>query len=148
MKLHFEKTLWESALFLVSPSCLLGRISTSFHLQAWFAWLKAALINIFILTVDQMTMCNVKGVACSDEPTENYHSNLQFPPALQTVLAFFTAANCFSLTAWKTYCLVQSHRSHQPCFQQRTAVLGEKALINLLYATIPVPTAVNSSQTK
>ncbi len=28
----------------------------------------AALINIFILTVDQMTMCEVKGVASNDKP--------------------------------------------------------------------------------
>ncbi len=38
-----------------------------------FQDLKAAIINIFLLTMDQMTTCNVKGVSHSDEPTENYH---------------------------------------------------------------------------
>lgn len=33
---------------------------------------KAALITVLILTADQMTMCNVKCVACSDEPIEIY----------------------------------------------------------------------------
>ncbi len=31
---------------------------------------KAAQINSFIFTMDQMTTCKIKGVACSDEPTE------------------------------------------------------------------------------
>ncbi len=44
---------------------------------------------MFILTMDQMTMCNVKGVAWSDKPTENYHPVLQFPFAAQSVLASF-----------------------------------------------------------
>ncbi len=41
---------------------------------------KAAIINIFI-TMRQMTMwkqCDsVKGVSSSDEPTQNYHLNVQ-----------------------------------------------------------------------
>ncbi len=38
---------------------------------------KAALISIFISTMGQMIMCNVKGVAYSNNPTENYHPILQ-----------------------------------------------------------------------
>ncbi len=34
---------------------------------------KAALINIFIYTMDQSTMCNVTVVTRSDETTNNYH---------------------------------------------------------------------------
>lgn len=30
-------------------------------------------MDVFVLTVDEMTMSNVKGVACSNEHTENYH---------------------------------------------------------------------------
>ncbi len=30
-----------------------------------------------ILRMDDMTMCNVTGVACRDESTENYHPTLQ-----------------------------------------------------------------------
>ena len=29
--------------------------------------------SVFISTMYQMTVCNMKGVACSDKPTENYH---------------------------------------------------------------------------
>ncbi len=48
---------------------------------------KAALNNIFISSVDLMTTCNVNGVACSDEPTENYHLTLKVPSTPQKVLA-------------------------------------------------------------
>lgn len=34
---------------------------------------KTAPINIFILTIEQMTTCDVKTVIHSDKPTENYH---------------------------------------------------------------------------
>lgn len=44
-----------------------------------------AKINIFVLTMDQMTV-NVKGVASSDDPTENSYPTLQFPFALWRVL--------------------------------------------------------------
>ncbi len=57
---------------------------------------KAALINIFVLTIDQMTLCNVKGVPGSDEPTENYHPTLQFPSALRSILASFSSLFWFS----------------------------------------------------
>lgn len=39
----------------------------------------------------QITMSDVKGVDCSDEPTENYQSTLQFAWALQTI----SASYCF-----------------------------------------------------
>ncbi len=32
--------------------------------------------------MDQMTVCDVKGVACSDKPTESRHMTLQAPSAL------------------------------------------------------------------
>lgn len=34
--------------------------------------IKTALINIFILTVVQITICNVKGDSHSDQPTDDY----------------------------------------------------------------------------
>ncbi len=48
-------------------------------------WLvfKAALINIFILTMDQKTVQLERG---AHELTENYHTTLQFPSALWSVL--------------------------------------------------------------
>lgn len=43
---------------------------------------KAALIDIFITTMDEMTVCKVcERVACRDEQTENNHVTLQFPSA-------------------------------------------------------------------
>ncbi len=56
-----------------------------------------------------MAMCNVKGVAHISEPTENYHQTLQFPSALQSVLA------SLSLLFWLSHpqlYLVHSHSSH------------------------------------
>lgn len=38
--------------------------------------LKAAVINIFIITMDQMTICIMKDASFSDKPTENYHLTL------------------------------------------------------------------------
>lgn len=38
--------------------------------------LITALITILILIMDQVTMCNLKGVAHSDEPTENALSSV------------------------------------------------------------------------
>lgn len=35
--------------------------------------LRGALINIFLLTEDQMTACSEKGVIHSNEPTQIYH---------------------------------------------------------------------------
>lgn len=35
--------------------------------------IKAALINFIISTIDQNTMCSVKGVAHSEEPRSNYY---------------------------------------------------------------------------
>lgn len=40
--------------------------------------LKAAIINMFIVTIDQMVLCDVKGVHC-DKPTEQYHQLCSFP---------------------------------------------------------------------
>ncbi len=37
---------------------------------------KAALMTNFILTMDQITTYNVKGVTCSDKSTENYAPTL------------------------------------------------------------------------
>lgn len=34
---------------------------------------KVAITNIFVITMDHITLCNVTELICSDEPTENYH---------------------------------------------------------------------------
>lgn len=39
-------------------------------------------MDIFILTIAQKSLCSVKGVAGSEEPTRNYHLNLQFTTSL------------------------------------------------------------------
>ena len=51
-----------------------------------------ALIEIFILTVEQMVICNVKGVAHSDKPTENYHQVSMLDIKFELLLA-----HCFGL---------------------------------------------------
>ncbi len=60
-------------------------------------------------------MCDMKGVAPSDGPTDNYHPTLQFPSVLWSFLASFAV-------------LVHSLCSHQRCFQQQqqAAVFGKK----------------------
>lgn len=57
---------------------------------------------MFILAMDQMATCKVKGMSHSDESTENYHPTLQLPSALQSVivlvLGFVTILFRFSLS--------------------------------------------------
>lgn len=50
---------------------------------------KSALVNIVIWKMDQITICNVKRVAWSDESTVNYHLILNFPTASRSVLTSF-----------------------------------------------------------
>lgn len=52
--------------------------------------LKAAIFNIFTVTMDQITIRNVKGVTRGDEPRENYYLDLQLPSALQRFISFST----------------------------------------------------------
>lgn len=52
---------------LIDINALYGTNTTTFSI------LKAALINLFILIMDYMTMRNVEVVICCDKPTENYH---------------------------------------------------------------------------
>lgn len=53
-------------------------------------FLKAALINIRILTMGQMIMCHVKRVTGSVTSTENDHPTLQFTSALVTLKFWFS----------------------------------------------------------
>lgn len=55
-----------------------------------FLIFKAEIINIFILTVDEMIVCDMKGVARRDQPTI-YHVTLQFPSSLQALLVTFSS---------------------------------------------------------
>lgn len=50
--------------------------------------IKTALTQYFILTMYQMSICSVKGVARSNTPTENCYPTLQLPLALHSILAF------------------------------------------------------------
>lgn len=48
-----------------------------------FQLFKAAQMNIFVLTLDQVTMCNAKSVAHRyNPPSENHHLTLCLPSAL------------------------------------------------------------------
>ncbi len=55
--------------------------------------IKAAIINIFIITMDEMTMCNVNGSIIVTNP-QRINTKLQFLSALQGISAY-----CLSLTA-------------------------------------------------
>lgn len=48
---------------------------------------KAALISVCIFTIDHNDYCNVKDFACSNKPTENYHTT--FPSAVCGCLVSF-----------------------------------------------------------
>lgn len=68
-------------------------------------------------------MCNAKGVASNNEPTENDH------PTVVPLIALWTFVASFSLIFW-FYFLVHFLRFYQCCFQaHQTAFNGEKALI-------------------
>lgn len=67
--------------------------------KSLFLIIKAAFIYIFTFTMDQMaSMCNVRGVARSEETAKNDHLSLQFCSALRSILASFSQLFCF--TAW------------------------------------------------
>lgn len=89
-----------------------------------------------------MTVCNVKGGAPSDKPTENYYPTLQFLSALGSVLASFSSLLWFY--GPQLYCF--NSVLYQHCFHsQHAVVFSEKVLINPLYLTCPV---TNNRQTK
>ncbi len=77
----------------------------------------------------EMTVCSVKGVACSEKLTKNHHLALHFPSALRNF-------SVFQLIVLQPATSVQSHYCYQPCFQpQQSTVSSDKALINPLYTT-------------
>lgn len=49
--------------------------------------------------MDSMTMSNVKGVACSDKPTENHHRLCSFSSALHSILVSFGSLFWFFFSA-------------------------------------------------
>ncbi len=101
-----------------------GRLCAAFMEVCACFLFKAALIKICIFPKEKMTTFNVKGVARSDKPTENYCPNLQFPSTLLSILASFR--KFFGFTARKFSVLVQSHRPHQRCLQQQQAATSSE----------------------
>lgn len=96
---------------------------------------KAAQINIVILTMDQMTSCNVKGVAHSNNPTGNYHRTPQF---LSVPTGCFSVFQLTVLVLWLQLFLL----SHQPLIQtKQVAVFSKIGLINPRYAAAKHQTA-------
>lgn len=61
-----------------------------------------ALINICMVTMDQMALCNVRGLG-SDKLKRDDHQTLQFPSALRSIGASFSSV--FWFTARNFYCL-------------------------------------------
>ncbi len=64
--------------------------------------LKAALINICILTMDQMTIHNVKGIACWDV-SEKLYSSPQLYGAFKHLFVKFV--NCLGFMTRNFYCV-------------------------------------------
>lgn len=54
-------------------------------------------LSVFMLIIDQMTVCNVNGLLVVAKPTENYHTTLHFHSALRRVVASFSSFICFFL---------------------------------------------------
>ncbi len=75
---------------------------------------KAALVNICISIMDQMTMCNVKGSARSVKPTENYYW-LSLPSALLSVYTSFSSLFWFPTAALINLVSSSSSSSRQLC---------------------------------
>lgn len=53
-----------------------------------FRFLKLPKSVYRISTMDQIIICNINRIICSDKPTENYHSTQQFYSALLSVQCF------------------------------------------------------------
>lgn len=62
-----------------------------------------------LITIGEMTVFNVKGVACSNEPTKNYHLTLQFLITLCGVLAYFRSLFWFNGTLLCIYGSVSTY---------------------------------------
>ncbi len=76
--------------------CLVIREKGKKHVFTELKHIKAALINIFISSMEKMTTCIVKDVAHCDKPTDNLLLTLQFPSALWSILASFISLIWFS----------------------------------------------------
>lgn len=61
-----------------------------------FPNLKAPITKIFMLTMNQMTVCNVKWVAHGDIATDNCDPTLHCPSAVQSILASFSLLFLFT----------------------------------------------------
>lgn len=84
---YYYTTLWQSGVTdLTLGSQLAEQIGT---VPSSYAAKNRC--NIFLITMDQMTMCNVKGVPNSCKPKENYHLTLQFPLASFSPLFWFSS---------------------------------------------------------
>lgn len=79
---------------------------------SWWPHLKAGLVNIFILPIDQMTICNVKGVLWKDKHLEKFSPNCAVPLR----------------SRGPQLLLVQSYGCHEHCFQMQHEVVFSKKL--------------------
>lgn len=65
----------------------------------------------------QVAMCNMKGVAHCDTPTENYQQICSFPVMLGEF--WLVLVHLFGFTACSITVLAVSSCSHPPCLQQQ-----------------------------
>lgn len=84
--------------------------------------LTAEINDVFIVTVDQIAMCNETGFTCSDKTRENYHLQLSSAPC--SVLSCFSSLFGFR----SCNCLFPSHFSHQFYLQSSRLLFLAKKL--------------------
>ncbi len=71
-----------------------------------------------------MSTCNVKEVARSNKPTDNYRPTLQFPSALRSFIASFGSLLWFTLTALIGFVCI----SNRELFNQEVLVNSQTKL--------------------
>lgn len=69
-------------------------------------------MNIFISTMGRMTLCHVKGVACSDNPQGIVADSALLPSPQLSGAFHHLSAHCFRLAAHNFNVLINSHNSY------------------------------------
>lgn len=80
------------------PHWIVGEPTATDARRECFHSFKAAVINIFMLTTDQMTACNVKVIARTDKPIETHRPALLFASVPLSLLASVGSLFWFSWT--------------------------------------------------
>lgn len=109
---YWDLLLWHTSLTV--PSCKSSFTSLAFiilqHNRSKSPWMGPALINIFVWTIDEMTMHNVKEVDHSDE-LRKLSSDFTVPLSSRSVWASFRALFWLSVSQIRYHHWFSSHSS-------------------------------------